>query len=794
MTKQKKRSLLMLKPNVKKPGIFKRLKGQKFISIPVEGFDHEVIRTSDGKYKAVLKVTEPLNVDLLDVKGIKKAINNIQAALNAHTTAQRLQILITSDEIDVNQYLEELENKAAIKQDVLHKNLLRGKQEYLSDYAFKARNTHNFFLVLESNEKDFGDAMSNLYDLIKIIVEHLQKGGMQAVRLQEEQVKEIIYNRLTPQTHSTQPYETGMDLTTWQPPDIQGGYNVEMDGEQYAFYTLSYFPKSIDAGWLDGIVNTRVNLDISITMEAMDKGDQIDRIDGQIKELSTRLLNKMPTSIKRRYEAEIQSLERLLDKLQDDSENLFNTTFVLGVRASDNEKLKSACKRLETNIKSNRMKAKRITHNSRLMWYMLPIAYKNHDIEKRYGWPMYAELLASMLPFNSSELNQNTGILQGINVKTESPVIYDPWDKTQFNNRNQAVLGESGSGKSTRVKVEILRELYSGKAERQFIIDPEREYSVIPGANCIVFKPGSSFVTNPFHIRSTVVDADDDSAETDGIKEYLPRKISGMMTFFKWIIPDITAYEEAQLFDAIQKAYESVGLVLNEAVDGLPDTFPTLGTLNGILDGMADMGRVQATLKPYVDGVYSRIFNGQTNWTLNSKINVLDIHELDENVRKPLMDLLLKELWEEVKRDRDERVGLIADELWILADERNPQAMQFMHDMAKRIRKYSGFLTVATQNVADILSIGKYGTAIINNCQIKTLMRLSENDVQELSKSEILHLSEGEKEILSGEKPQGYCLHVAKRKRIEMRTIATPKEQEALSLNLAYGHDVKEVV
>ena len=67
----------------------------------------------------------------------------------------------------------------------------------------------------------------------------------------------------------------------------------------------------------------------------------------------------------------------------------------------------------------------------------------------------------------------------------------------------------------------------------------------------------------------------------------------------------------------------------------------------------------------------------KTNWDLNKAINVLDIHELSEGVQKPMMDLLLKDLWEEVKRDRNEPVGLIVDELWKLADKKYPQTMEF---------------------------------------------------------------------------------------------------------------------
>jgi hypothetical protein len=796
MKMKKNKSLFSLtsKPKNNKPSLLKRLKGQKFINVPVERFENEVIRTTDRKYKTALKVTDPVNLDLLDETGVFKVVNRIRAALNTHITGQRCQILISSDSIDINGYMQELNEKAKVVRDPFKINIIRGTQEYLHDYTLKARNTHNFFIVLESSKTDYEEALKELYDLTKNVIENLKGGGMNARGTQEEEIKELVYNKLAPKTKLTQPYEPGMDLTAWQPPDMVQKKYLQMDDMYYAFYTISYFPKEVEAGWLDGIMNARVNLDISISLESTDKGDQIDKIDRQIRELNTRLLNKLPTSLKRRYEDEIQSLNRLLDRMQDDSENLFNTTLLLTVREEDESKLDSACKRLESVVKSNRLKAKRIPNNVNCFWYSLPLGYKNADIEQRYSWPMYAELVASMVPFNSAELNENTGLFVGLNVKSESPVIYDAWDESKYNNLNEAILGEPGSGKSTYVKTKIFREFSFGKAQRQFIIDPEREYHVLPGANHIIFKPGSRFVTNPFHIRSTVVDADDPTQESTRIVDYLPKKISEMITFFKWIIPEMTSLEQSTLLECITKAYAQFDLQLHEDIVELPNIFPTLSTLDAIMEKTQGMERVRATLRPFVNGVYSGIFNGQTNWTLDAEINVLDINELDESIRKPLMDLLLKDLWEEAKKDRNEKVGLYADELWILADERNPQAMYFMFSMAKRIRKYGGFLCVATQNVADFISVGRYGTALINNAQLKTFMRLSKNDIQELENN-FETFSESEHEILSGNKPRGYCLHIVKTKHVEMRTVIMPEEQGNMKLKPSYGeNELREVV
>jgi len=769
----------------------------KFIGVPLKEFDSEIIKTSDGKFKTVLKVIDPLNVNQMDEKQIVKAIKNTRAALNALNPGERCQMLVTSDEVDISQYLNELtEKQSNVSKSVIadyKDSMIESKKDFLQEYTIKARNTHNFYLVLESREKKHDDASAELLDLMSNIVEHLEKAGLKIGRLSEEKVKEVIYKRLTPNSSRNQPYEAGMDLTAWQPPDIETGQTLEIDGLHYAFYSISYFPKEIDEAWLDPILTARINVDVSVSLQVVSKNEQMDKINTQIRELESRIIETKATSVRQRYEQQIDSSKRLLEKISDDSENLFKVTFVFGVKGRDQDELRSSCNRFETNIKSNSMKANKITNNPHCLWYMLPIGYKNANIETRYGWPMYSQLVGAMLPFNASEFNHNTGLLQGINVKSESPVIYDPWNKKIFNNRNEALLGESGSGKSWAVKLKIFREYYAGRAKRQFIIDPEREYNTIPGANQIIFKPGSNFCTNPFHIRSTVVDADSGDESTD-IAAYLPGKISDVVDWAKWIVPDMTPEELALLSMCVEKVYSDFNLDHKKDVEQLPEVFPTLEDLNKEMKTIEKLERVRVIMRPFTEGQYSSMFNGQTNWDLNEAINVLDIHELKEGVKKPMMDLLLKDLWEEVKRDRDEPVGLIADELWILADKKFPQTMEFVRNMGKRIRKYEGFLMVATQNVSDFIAAGEYGTAVINNCQFKTLMRLSENDVREMKNTQLVTLSESEEEIVSGDKPQGYCLHIVKKKRVEMRTVANETELRELKLQTSYGNGIREAI
>jgi len=266
------------------------------------------------------------------------------------------------------------------------------------------------------------------------------------------------------------------------------------------------------------------------------------------------------------------------------------------------------------------------------------------------------------------------------------------------------------------------------------------------------------------------------------VRQYLPMKISQMMSFFDWIYPNLSPVQRSYLRKAIQDCYKEYGLDLHDdALQKLPDVFPTLGDLYERIKSVDMMSEFCIVLRDYVDGIYGSMFNGQTNWSLDAKINVLDIWELTtaEDSMKPMMDLLLRSLWEEVKRDRNEKSIVVCDEAWLLADERNPMTLEFLGQMAKRSRKYSSACWTITQNVVDFLSVGRFGEAIIGNSYIKTFMGLDEADLQRLG--QIAKLSEQEIALLR-KMPQGRGIHQVGNKRVEIQVDISEDEQKILNI------------
>ena len=77
----------------------------------------------------------------------------------------------------------------------------------------------------------------------------------------------------------------------------------------------------------------------------------------------------------------------------------------------------------------------------------------------------------------------------------------------------------------------------------------------------------------------------------------------------------------------------------------------------------------------------------------------------------------------------------MVDEAHVFIDEQRPIALDFMFQMAKRIRKYDGMQIIITQNIKDFVGspvIAKKSAAIINASQYSMIFSLAPNDMTDL--------------------------------------------------------------
>ena len=362
---------------------------------------------------------------------------------------------------------------------------------------------------------------------------------------------------------------------------------------------------------------------------------------------------------------------------------------------------------------------------------------------------------ASCYPFVSYSICDDNGILFGVNKHNNSLVIADIFDSKQYKNSNIAILGTSGSGKTFTMQTMALR--MRRKGIQVFIIAPLKGHEFYRaarnvGGTFIQISPASQNCINVMEIRKVDNSVNEllDGPTLDA--SALASKIQRLHVFFSLLIPDMS-HEEKQLLDeALIKTYARKGIThKNESLidPKHPDHYkamPILGDVYDVLMETEDTKRLAHILNRLVHGSASS-FNQQTNVDLTNKYTVLDISELtgSSDLLTVGMFVALDYVWDKAKENRTEEKAIFVDEVWqLIGASSNRLAAEFVLEIAKIIRAYSGAGIFATQDLNDFFALddGKYGKGIINNCKTKIILNMEDEEAQRVKT--ILRLSETE--------------------------------------------------
>ena len=161
---------------------------------------------------------------------------------------------------------------------------------------------------------------------------------------------------------------------------------------------------------------------------------------------------------------------------------------------------------------------------------------------------------------------------------------------------------------------------------------------------------------------------------------------------------------------------------------------------------------VEAYIKKFASGGRnSKLWNGPTSIETNENFVCFNFQSLIANNNQMLtnaqMLLVFRFLNNEIINNKDfntkfhpdgkntRKVLIVVDEAHIFINPKYPIALDFMAQMAKRIRKYQGMEIVITQNIKDFLGspeVQRKSTAIINACQYSMILQLAPNDMSDL--------------------------------------------------------------
>lgn len=751
-----------------------------------------LFQLTDRKYRMTAKVS-PINGELIGDDELIDVYEAIRAGLASYSGVdKRLGIYIQSEKINIESNIRSIEEYQYQLNEEHKINALEDQKQFLESMTDKSRNVFNFYITIESNQSKFEMAKQMLEDDIRSIRDEFEMEDMSVKPLGPTELKRFLYEQMNPQTSEIEEFHEDWRISDIEPRELKfnsgDGDKLFNDGQYYQYLTIETYPKTVDEfRWLRKIFTVKGDLDVAINLIPKNKSKIQDELSKASSNAGIRSKEAKTKKDEKKYEKEQETADRLIEEIGDENNSLYDVNITIGIRAEDKEKLKTV-----TTLVRNRLSGlgcrTMILRNKELepFWLTLPLLYDS-EITRNITWNFTTADMASLIPFDSSELMEKKGILQGENVTSRGLVIVDPFDKKKYDNAHMAVIAYTGSGKTFYLSCDAIRHMPYRDYIVMFKVEEEEGDLNFPFSKKIEFSPTSQFVTNPFHIRNAIIDSE---GNTDGIVDvggYLAKKIMDTITFFKWIYPEMTSYDESLLEMAIRYAYDDKDL--NFESTSIPNELPTLTTLENVLTTMINDSQstkekehlinMKAVFNPYTNGAYSKMFNGQTNWEFEP-FTVLDISKVSDTVRKPLYDIILKDLWQFCKTDRTKTKRIYIDEAHEFADPKNPQTLEFITTMIKRGRKYGVSIVTATQNLPDFLSIERYGQAIIDNSHFKLFLSIGENDYDLVKR--LYNFSEHEMKILKRKKRsqqrKGRGVFIAGSQRVELQVIASKGELE----------------
>ena len=129
---------------------------------------------------------------------------------------------------------------------------------------------------------------------------------------------------------------------------------------------------------------------------------------------------------------------------------------------------------------------------------------------------------------------------------------------------------------------------------------------------------------------------------------------------------------------------------------------------------------------------FQSLFASKNNRLANAQMTLIFKYLTNEIINNKKFNEKYKE---DTGVDIKRQVVLAVDEAHMFIDPDYPVALNFMAEMAKRIRKYQGMQIVITQNIKDFLGtpeIQRRSAAIINACQFTMVLSLAPNDMTDM--------------------------------------------------------------
>lgn len=716
-----------------------------------------------GEYFGMVLRIIPVEFFLLTEDKQDMYINSFKNALTRLNADQDCELVKINKAVLYDDYIEDDEKKYAALMEAAEQGEINDKELEGRTFVFQSRVTQ----YIEANENNrlyedcyylvvFDKDKTTLYDTVEGMQTDLASGQTPihskicnakdlAIFLKANYTKE--FNERDTETKGSE------SLVEWTMPEkVQFKTNhIIVDGKEYRQFCISDYPLQVGNAWAYNIFSMPSTKCV-VKIKPMMRFDAEKEVDNAILEMETKTMYSARESKQIENETHLQTLRKLLVDIKNSNENLYKCNFFITCEDYMKKEMRALLR--QYGFKASEMFGRQVD------------AFVSSNVSrintiKDHVRGINATPLSGMFPFISNTINDPGGFYLGYNANGRVFINFFRRDEERVNS-NMMIIGKSGGGKSFATK-DILSNM-AGDNSRIFVLDPESEYVNLAhnlGGKTIDVGSGLQGRINPFHITPSLKSDEDSEVALDDYSAHL----QFLEEYFHIILAGINSDAFEKVNSLVIECYKQKGIDGKTDLTKLkPEDFPIFDDLyNLIVKHMNNetdeyIKRIYQTMEIYIKkfatgGRNSVLWNGPTTLETKENFVVFSFRSLLANNNKTLanaqMLLVLRYLNNEIIRNKDynammgygeadpgrRKIIVAVDEAHVFIDEEYPIALNFMEDLAKRIRKYDGMQIIITQNIKDFVgspAIAKQSTAIINASQFTMVLPLAPNDMSDL--------------------------------------------------------------
>lgn len=589
-------------------------------------------------------------------------------------------------------------------------------------------------------------------------------------------------------------------------PDISPSFLV-VDGKYhaYGFIPKHKYATRCVAGWMSVLANLSEGFDIDIFVEKQSSDKVKQKLTHSMNLTKASMSNKDETAADfEDMSSKLASGKYIRAGLSNDQDFMY-FGILISVIAPSEEVLKEKIEWLQNYLVANDLGIRMLNFQHDLAFRMsLPLCCPEPSIFKRAARNILSSDFGAAYPFTSYEINDQGGVMIGINKENYTPLFINFFDQANYSNGNTVIFGSPGAGKSYLLQCMALR--LRQQQVQTIIIAPYKGHEfrrpcAAVGGQFVFIAAGSRQNINILEIRKHDKSTQEilDGKEASDIS-LLDLKISQVRIFFDMIVEKgLTTTDSSLLEEALRAAYRRKGItrrnksLVDPAAPWRFKEMPILGDLYKELQLLPGAERLLSALYMFVEGS-ARSFNAPTNVNLDNPYVVIDVSECTKELLPVAIFIATDFVSDLVKADRTKKKAVIWDELHRLVGPGGTEdAAEYVMQCWKVFRGYRAICIAATQNSTDFLSSknGDFGRNILDASKLKVLMKVENMDA--LALANILNLSSNETDWLQYF-DRGEALLIANRNHARIKVVASETEDMLITTDPEQLERIKQQI